>query len=327
MDQLQVLGLLGRGAFGSVSLVRCRVTDQCLALKAVSKGMLVELQLQSSLKMEKEVMQALSSPFAIKLAATFNSDQYVFFLMEAAMGGDLHLVYRQQRLFGSQPHARFFVGCVALAFEHMHSRFILFRDLKMENIVIDSRGYAKLCDFGTAAFAYRVHYTMCGTPEYMSPEVIRGIGHHCPADWWTLGILTHELLFATTPFEADDPLVTFDKITKRGLKSVKLPDRSWAEIVRGLLDPDPDNRLPMRDGGIRNLKEQAWFAEAGGQSWWAALERRALEPLHVPSLDGPEDMHNFAAADQEAPQRRTYHSCGTGWDASFEDKVGPRVMK
>jgi serine/threonine protein kinase len=330
LEALEVLGLIGRGAFGNVSLVRCGVTGQLLALKEVSKGMLVESQMQESLELEKEVMQAVDSPFIPKLAATFNSAQSVYFLLEAAMGGNLDQVYMTEGFFGSQPHARFYTACVTCALEHLHSRFILHRDLKMENVVLNSRGYAMLCDFGTANFAanYR-NYTTYGTPEYMAPEVIDGIGHRFGADWWSLGILVYELNTGETPFQAEDTLAILEKITsKDALASVPLPDATWAGLVRGLLQAHPEKRLPMQNGGIKNLKEHDWFAEVegGGASWWEALARLELTSPFVPTLASPEDLSSLSAEDLDPPMRQTFLLWDEDPFCRFEDKMGPRIV-
>ena len=146
LDQLEEIGCLGRGAFGSVNLGRCGVIGQVLALREMSKGMLALLQLQQSLKIEEEAIQASSIPFIVKLAATFSREQTVYLLLEAAMGGDLYTVYRRQRLCGSEVRARFYTVCDAFVVQHLHSKLILYCDSKRENIVIDGRGYCKLCD-------------------------------------------------------------------------------------------------------------------------------------------------------------------------------------
>jgi len=326
LDKLDEVGLLGRGAFGQVTLVRCSVTGQLLALKAISKGMLVEMQLQQSVMIEKAVMQATCNPFLVKMAATFNRQDTLFLLLEAVMGGDLYTVYRRFSYFGSEEHARFYAACAVSGFEHLHKNRILYRDLKMENLVLDLRGYCKLCDFGTSTFDFDAAYTMCGTPEYMPPEVVCGTGHGPAADWWTLGVLIYEMVMAVTPFAEDQPLQIFAK-AKAGIERVEgfnEIETAWSDLVRGLCKQEPAKRLPMLEGGIDNIRQQAWFAEAGFD--WEALEAGSLPSPHVPQCAGPEDLCNFAGEEQEVPLELPYVDPGDEWDKNFEDPVGPRQV-
>lgn len=321
LQDLDEVGLLGRGAFGSVTLVRCRKTSQLLAMKAVSKGMLVEMQLQHSVSIEKAVMQATCSQYLVKMAATFNRNDRLYFLLEAVMGGDLYTVYRRFDLFGSEAHARFYAACAVRGFEHLHERRILYRDLKMENLVLDLRGYCKLCDFGTSTFDFDEAFTMCGTPEYMSPEVVCGNGHGPAADWWSMGVLVYELVLSVTPFAEDEPLQIFAK-AKAGIEKVEgFAERHepWAELVRGFCRQDPKQRLPMLAGGTDNVRAQEWYRGFD----WDALDAGQLQAPHTPPCSGPEDLCNFAGEEQECPLELPYVDQGDGWDASFEDPVGP----
>jgi serine/threonine protein kinase len=322
LDRLKELGILGHGAYGSVRLVKDAATGQVMALKSVSKGMTVEAGLQEAIMTEKAVMQSTSSPFLVKLAACFDRDQDLFFLLEAATGGDLYTVYRWKDLFGSEAHARFYMACMTCAFEHLHGRGILYRDLKMENVVLDSRGYAKLCDFGTSTFADRA-FTMCGTPEYMAPEVFSGSGHGSGADWWTLGVLGFEMMMAQTPFMDADPLQIFRK-AKEGIDKVEMPeDKHWASLVKGLCRLNPIQRLPMLPNGLEQFRSQEWWSDFD----WGSLEAQTMIPPHVPTLKGPDDLHNFNCEGQDQPARLTFHDWGEGWFEDFEDTVGPALHR
>jgi len=311
---------MGYGGFGSVHLVWCPITNQHLALKSVSKGTLVEMQLEHTAKVERDVMRTCSSPFILKLVATFNSGQWLYLLMEAAMGGDLYTMYTRERFFGAEVHARFFSACVLCAFEHLHGRRIIYRDLKMENVVVDAQGYGKLCDFGTSTFRFSGTNTMCGTPEYMAPEIITGVEHSCAVDWWALGVLIYELLEAATPFASQDPLGVFEQV-KAGIDCVKLPVRSWSKLVLSLCRQEPDMRLPMLPGGIFNLKGHSWFSETYFS--WPSFEARELVPPYLPKLSGPNDLRNFNTHGQDPPQVVQYDGGRAAWDEDFEDTLGP----
>lgn len=319
-DRLEDLGLLGHGGFGSVSLVRCSATGQVLALKAISKGTLVDMQLQHTPLVERDVMRASSSPFVLQLMATFNRGQWLYLLMEAAMGGDLYTAYSREGLFGSEVHARFFAACVLCAFQHLHERKIIYRDLKMENVVLDSRGYGKLCDFGTASFRFSGTRTMCGTPEYMAPEIIDGSMHCCAVDWWALGVLIYELITASTPFASEDPLEIFAQV-KVGIDRVRLPWRTWSRLVQSLCRKEPGMRLPMLPGGIDNIKAHSWFTETCFS--WCDFESQAQPAPYVPKLSGPTDMRNFSPGQQELPHVSECYDTFQRWWRDFEVTLGP----
>merc|ERR1712087_685912 len=138
-------------------------------------------------------------------------DQFsVFFLMEPVLGGELFTVLRWNKRF-SEKTARFYAACVVLAFQHLHEKNIIYRDLKPENLMISDNGYVKLVDFGFAKKRNNT-CTLCGTPQYLAPEVIRNYSHGFAVDWWTLGVLLYEMIFGYPPFEACKNMKMYEKI-------------------------------------------------------------------------------------------------------------------
>jgi len=328
LERLEHVGLLGCGSFGSVTLVRCCTTGQSLALKAVSKGLVAQRQLKHTLLNEKAVLRRCQSPFVVQLAATFSRGEHLYFLMEAVLGGDLYTIYARRSLFSADRYARFYTACIVKGLEHLHGRDVIYRDLKLENVVVDARGYAKLCDFGFARCldpADGRAYTVCGTPECMAPEVVLGFGYTRAADWWSLGVLVYEMMVSDTPFAAEDLSMVRVNAAK-GLQGVQMPiGAPWASLVRGLCRLEPSLRLAVLPGGVRNVERQAWFCEAGFD--WDALSRRSMEAPYVPHLTGPKDLSNFSTGDQVPPPEVPYKDTGTGWDVDFEDSVGPWIRE
>jgi len=334
LDRLQALGVLGHGSFGSVFLVRCDVTGHFLALKAISKDLLDERKLQHAARNERLVLETTSSPFLVQLQAFFSSEQHVYFLMEAAMGGSLYTTYRRYNLVGSEEHARFYIACLLSALEHLHERSWAYRDLKTENVVLDVHGYGKLCDFGTAKRLTKTQgwrtYSVCGTPEYMAPEVVSGDGYSFAADWWALGVLLYELMVGQTPFVAEDDTQVFEQ-AKAGIELADFPAQpscSWPSLVKALCRQEPEERLPLLEGGAQSVRQQAWFVQSGFD--WDAFGQCHMEPPHVPEVELPEDLSNFSAEEQELPEwlaakdgdHRRLHGCTVGrdgmvWGAGF----------
>ena len=207
--------------------------------------------MQTSLCRERQILLSCDSPFIVRLFRTFNSADTVHFLMEACLGGELYAVYRRHGFYGCAAKARFYAASVVLAFVHLHERRIIYRDLKPENLLLDTRGFCKLADMGLAKHLSTGRtYTICGTPDYFAPEIVKNAGQTLALDWWTLGVLIHELLSGHAPFESADPVLTNQKIT-RGVRSVDFSayqkrDPLAVDLVVGLLQQKPEGRLPMK---------------------------------------------------------------------------------
>jgi len=320
-DSLKQLGLLGCGGFGAVSLVKCGITGNYFALKALSKGHVITMGQPSSVMNECKILRMIHSPFLVRCAATFNSPQQLYFLLEPVMGGELFTVYHRRNLFGSEAHARFYVACTLRALEYLHQRYVIYRDLKSENLLLDENGYCKLTDFGLAKFVIGHSFTTCGTPDYFAPEMVNGTGHTIALDWWTLGILIFEFMTSDTPFSAEDTMLTFHKV-KRGVGFVCFPSSAdWTDLVKGLLTAEPSERLPMRKGGVKNIEEHAWFNSASFD--WSALDQRTMRPPFKPSVKHPADITNFSVSESDMPPQVPYEDPHNGWDDDFEDRRGP----
>jgi len=311
-SDLQLVGRLGVGAFGVVTLEADRRSGRTFALKAVSKGYLAQLRMEYSVLNEKRILKMVDSPFIVRLIATYNGREHVYFLLEAALGGELFTTYERLRLYGSERHARFYVGCVTEALAHLHERHVIYRDLKPENLLLDSRGYCKLTDMGLAKVTHGQTYTLVGTPDYMAPEVILCTGHSKAVDWWMLGVLLFELLAGRAPFEADTTQQVYE-LVKRGIEVVRFPHecrRHAVELVRALCNHNPDARLRTP-----TLRDHLFFRGFD----WSALRGQRLTPPHLPHVRGPRDLANFRACDGEDPPVTPYQDTGSGWDAGFED--------
>lgn len=316
MNQLKRLGLLGCGGFGAVTLEQNKQTGETYALKALSKGYIVKMRMQKSVMREKEILSICDSPFVVKLFATYKNKDTLFFLLEPCMGGELFATYHKHHFHGSVTKAKFYSASVVFAFEHLHERHVLYRDLKPENLLLDSGGFCKLTDMGLAKVVTGKTYTTCGTPDYFAPEVIQQTGMTQAVDWWTLGILIHELLCGHAPFEASDPMDTYRKIV-RGVSKVQFMyadrDPYAVQLVQNLLKHVPNERLPMRAGGTKNIKSHAWYRGTD----FEAMQQFKVAPPYVPQVKGNTDMTNFRAAEADLPPQVAYKDTGSNWDADF----------
>lgn len=191
---------LGLGGFGRVELVKYTRNGEskAFALKCLKKQHIVDTRQEDHVFSERSIMLSCDTPFICRLYKTFHDKKYVYMLLEACMGGEVWTILRDHGNFDDYT-TQFIIGCVLLAFDYLHARGIVYRDLKPENLMLDSKGYVKLVDFGFAKYiGYSSKtWTFCGTPEYVAPEIILNKGHDRAVDYWALGVLIHELLTGT----------------------------------------------------------------------------------------------------------------------------------
>jgi len=312
---LKKLGLLGCGGFGAVELVEETKTGNVYALKALSKGFVIKSGMQSSVMSEKNVQLMCDSPFIVKLYETYNSPEHLYLLLELALGGELYATYNKRNMWGNEACAKFYVAGTVLAFEHLHGRKIVFRDLKPENLLLTDQGRVKLTDMGLAKVIHGKTYTTCGTPDYFAPELIASKGHGTGVDWWTLGILAFELMSGHPPFESATPMQIYAKVQK-GINQVVFPKKCKGDVevlVKGLCNANPTERLPMKKGGIQNVKSAKWFSGFD----WSAMENMTMKVPYAPTVKSKKDMKNFSANKEDMPPQVPYKDPKTGWDNDF----------
>jgi len=314
LEDLKVVGTLGKGAFGHVQLVQDPKTDYVYALKAVKKTQIVETGQQQHVMSEKQVMEELNHPSIIKIYSTFKDKDRLYFLLEPVLGGDLFNVLRDKALF-SESTARFFAANVVLAIEYMHSKNIIYRHLYPENLLLDKYGYLKIVDFGFAKdiSATGRTLTLVGTGEYLAPELIAGGGHGKAVDWWTLGIFIYEMLASYTPFYHQNPQELYVKIRKGDFDFPLHFSKEAISIVKKLLHPEPSKRLGVAKSGIKLVKKHRWFKDID----WIELENRKIKAPIVPKIKNDIDLGNFSQYAEEREEGKPYVDNGTNWDAEF----------
>jgi len=312
---LKRIGLLGCGGFGTVELFEHLTTGESYALKGLSKGYIVKTGMQDSVMNEKNILIMTNSTFITKLWETYNGTQTLYFLLEPCLGGELYATYNRKGLHGSEKHCKYYAAGVVFAFEHLHQRRIIYRDLKPENLLLTEQGHIKLTDMGLAKFVIGKTYTTCGTPDYFAPELIASTGHTSAVDWWTLGVLIFELIAGHPPFESGYPMQIYAKVTK-GIGKVSFPSNFTeknTDLVKALLNNEPSQRLPVRPGGVKNIMGHKWFAEFD----WEGMNNLTTPAPYKPVVKSKRDLANFSARKEDAPRQLEYVDPGTGWDKSF----------
>jgi len=275
----------------------------------------VKRGMQTGVMSEKIIQFMCRSHFIIRLYETYNGDQSLYFLLELALGGELYATYCRKGFHGSARLAKFYVAGTLFAFEHMHARKIIYRDLKPENLLLTETGHMKVTDMGISKIVVGKTYTTCGTPDYFAPEMIASTGHTQSVDWWTLGVLTFELMSGHSPFEAAGAMLIYFKVIQ-GINKVQFPDKAKGaceDLVKGLCRKEPSARLPMRKGGISNIQNHKWY----DQFDWNAMKGLKLDPPYVPKVKSKKDIANFSAREEDMPPQVEYLDDESGWDKEF----------
>ncbi|XP_012157853.1 serine/threonine-protein kinase N isoform X8 [Ceratitis capitata] len=293
IENFRLLSVLGRGHFGKVILSQLRSNNQYYAIKALKKGDIIARDEVESLLSEKrifEVANAMRHPFLVNLYACFQTDQHVCFVMEYAAGGDL-MMHIHTDVF-SEPRAVFYAACVVLGLQYLHENKIIYRDLKLDNLLLDTDGYVKIADFGLCkegmGFGDRTG-TFCGTPEFLAPEVLTETSYTRAVDWWGLGVLIFEMLVGESPFPGDDEEEVFDSIVNDEVRYPRFLSLEAIAIMRRLLRKNPERRLGSSERDAEDVKKQAFFRSIS----WDDLLLRKVKPPFVPTINHLEDVSNF----------------------------------
>ncbi|KAI1287644.1 Ribosomal protein S6 kinase alpha-5 [Halotydeus destructor] len=305
LSSFEVLKVLGTGAYGKVFLVRKNGGHdhrKLYAMKVLKK--VTVCQKQKTLehtKTERRVLESIKrAPFLVSLHYAFQTSSKLHLVLDYISGGELFTHLYQKDHF-SEHEVRIYIGEIILALEHLHKLGIIYRDIKLENILLDSEGHIVLTDFGLSK-EFLPHetdlrtYSFCGTIEYMAPEVVRGShgGHDFSVDWWSVGVLTYELLTGASPFTVEGEKNTQAEISKRILKShPPIPDYmspSVQDFIMRLLVKDARKRLGGSSEDASELKRHAFFR---GINWDDMAAKKIPAPF-VPKISGELDTSNFA---------------------------------
>lgn len=293
LDNFKFCTVLGRGHFGKVILARYQNTGEYFAIKALKKGDIISRDEVESLLAEKRIFEVANSmrhPFLVNMFACFQTHSHVCFVMEYAAGGDL-MMHIHADVF-SEPRTVFYTACVVLGLQYLHENKIIYRDLKLDNLLLDTEGYVKIADFGLCkegmGYGDRTG-TFCGTPEFLAPEVLTETSYTRAVDWWGLGVLIFEMLVGESPFPGDDEEEVFDSIVNDEVRYPRFLSLEAIAIMRRLLRKNPDRRLGASERDAEDVKKQAFFRNVN----WEELLMRKVKPPFVPTVSGAEDVSNF----------------------------------
>jgi len=276
LKDFEILETLGTGTFGRVCLCKHKTSKQYFAIKILKKQHIIRLKQVEHVLSEKETLSLLDSPFVVSLYKTFKDEQKLYMVMEYVVGGELFTHLRKAGKFPNDV-AKFYAAEIITCISYIHSNGIVYRDLKPENVLLDNRGHIKLTDFGFAKVIKDRTWTLCGTPEYLAPEIILSTGHGKGVDWWALGILIYEMLVGYPPFFHDTPFKIYEKILQGKIEFPRFLDTSAKDLIKKLLKKDKTKRIGCLKNGVDDIKNHKWFKGVD----WKILSGRSI-PTPIP---------------------------------------------
>jgi len=298
LDDFTLVKVLGKGSYGKVMLVRDKRNEaEVYAMKMLRKENVVKRNQVEHTKTERNVLQMVTHPFIVDLKYAFQTPKKLYFVLEYCVGGELFFHLSRAGRF-TEGRCRFYASELLLAIQHLHSLDIIYRDLKPENILLDADGHVKLTDFGLSKEGIKDNFSaksMCGTPEYLAPEILEKKGHGKAVDWYSLGALIYEMLTGLPPYYTRDREKLFERIRKAELVYPGHMSAGAKSLCQGLLRRDPNSRLGGADDG-EVMQHEFW----GSLDWTAVLKRKVAPPFK-PNVANIADVKYFEREFVELP--------------------------
>eukprot|EP00092_Neocalanus_flemingeri_P001352 GFUD01001443.1.p1 GENE.GFUD01001443.1~~GFUD01001443.1.p1 ORF type:complete len:360 (+),score=80.56 GFUD01001443.1:105-1082(+) len=288
IGQFDLVKTVGTGTFARVCLCLHKPSSEYFALKILSFHEVIRLKQVEHVKNEKNILQEIRHPFLIPLLWTSKDCSHLYLLFPYVCGGELFSYLRKVVRFPA-PTTLFFSAEIVSAFSYLHSLHIAYRDLKPENILLDREGHVVLTDFGFSKKIPDRTWTVCGTPDYLAPEIIQSKGHNKAVDWWALGILIYEMLAGCPPFYDDDPFMIYEKILKGNIKWPRQIDAVSKDLIQKLLVQDRTKRLGSMKAGAEDVQNHIFFKSLD----WQDVYYKQLKPPIVPKVKSEADTRNF----------------------------------
>jgi len=290
-ENFEFLKVLGKGTFGKVILCREKSSSHLYAIKILKKDVIIKKDEVEHTKTENRVLQKTRHPFLIGLKYSFTTSDRLCFVMEYVNGGELFFHLSRERQF-SEDRTMFYGAEIISAIAYLHSRGIIYRDLKLENLLLDEDGHIKIADFGLCKEDIqwgKTTKTFCGTPEYLAPEVLEDNDYGRAVDWWGVGVVMYEMMVGRLPFYNRDHDILFELILMEEVRFPKNLTSEAKELLGGLLIKDPAKRLGGGPEDAQAVKEHAFFASIN----WTDLEKKRITPPFKPQVISDTDTRYF----------------------------------
>lgn len=290
LDDFILIKVIGKGSYGKVMLVQSKLDGSISAMKMLRKENVVKRNQVEHTKTERQVLEQVSHPFIVQMTHAFQTPRKLYFVLEYCPGGELFFHLSRAGRF-SESRTRFYAAELVLAIQYLHQMDIIYRDLKPENVLLDAEGHVKLTDFGLSKEGIRDNSSaksMCGTPEYLAPEILDKIGHGKAVDWYSLGALMYEMLTGLPPYYTRDREKLFERIRAGDLQYPSYIGPPAKSLLQSFLLQDP----------VRRLGSQADAEEVGHHPFWTGIDwdlvlTRRYQPPFRPNVTATTDVKYF----------------------------------
>ena len=305
------LKLLGRGSFGEVLLVRLKANKKLYAMKILNKNLLKLKGQQAHTMTERNLMVKINSPFIVNIKSAFQDDTKLYIVSEFMQGGDMfyHMHDGQIIIFNNEK-TKFYIMELVLSLEALHNNKMVYRDLKPENILLDSKGHVKLADFGLSKILDEENdkaFTICGTPQYLAPEILLRKGYDKAVDWWSLGCVMYEMLAGKLPYAVKRGAKMSIKIYDQEVQYPSNMNKDAKDFIQKLLIKNPSERLGSGPNGIEDIKNHPFFKDVN----WKNAEMQKIKPPFIPKLKSETDLRYFDSMFTDEPVNSHQRKEGT----------------
>ena len=288
LEDSHFIRVISVGSFCHADLYLHQPTGTYFILKVMPKHRIMQLNQIEHIKNERDILVSISHPNIVQVYGTFQDECNFYIVLEYIPGGDVFIHLRTMVRFDVDV-ARFYAAEILLAIQYLHRSNIVYRDLKPENLVFTSNGHVKLIDFGFAKQIEDRTYSLCGTPEYMAPELLSGQGASFCSDWWSFGILIYEFLVGSTPFYDQNEKQIYINISSGQFEFPEFLDETSKSLISGLLQVDPTFRLGTSTVDAEDLKSHPWFKSIN----WEKIFHQKYKPPLIPTIHDPDDNSKF----------------------------------
>ncbi len=279
LNDYQIGDTIRLSPLGRTKVARSRRTNELIALKTLIKSQIINSKQIPHIENELCILPTLEHPSILSFLGSTFDEKYIYLAFEFISGGDLFTLLKVENNF-SLEKAQFYAGQIVFVLEYLHSKNIVYRNLKPENILINKNGYIKIADFGLAKVIEDRTYTMCGTPGYLAPEIILNKGHGLSVDWWAFGVLLYEMICGVDPFADEDPIKIYQNVLEGKIKFSSDFDDESKSLIKHLLEPELSKRYGNLKNGVDDIKNHVFFKSMN----WDKLLRQEIEAPFIPKI-------------------------------------------